>query len=108
MTGVEAALSHVNGWSGSSHNMYYKPADIAEVASFNVHLRGGSGYRDENSGQVVTKGAFTRLASPALDAGDPAAKCVEPVPNGWRVNLGYYGNTPWATLSRDGTLILVR
>ena len=47
-------------------------------------------------------------SSPAVDAGDPAVKCVEPYPNGNRVNLGAYGNTPWATMSKGGTLIFVR
>ena len=46
--------------------------------------------------------------SPAIDAGDPAVKCVEPRPNGWRVNMGAYGNTPWATLSKQGLMLFVR
>ena len=41
-------------------------------------------------------------------AGDPAMKCVEPKPNGHRVNLGCYGNTPWATMSPGGTALIVR
>ena len=36
----------------------------------------------------------------ALGAGDPASDCAnEPQPNGHRVNLGFYGNTPYATMS---------
>ena len=46
--------------------------------------------------------------SPAIDTGDPAMKCVEPKPNGPRVNLGAYGNTPWATMSDTGLLLFVR
>ena len=105
-TGLAEALSHVNGWSGSSHNMYYKPADIGEVAAFNVHLRGRNGYLDEKTGKVVRFGGRT---SPAIDAGDPESIYEnEPSPNGHQVNLGAYGNTPWATMSKGGTLILVK
>ena len=35
-------------------------------------------------------------------------KCTEPKPNGRRVNLGAYGNTPWATMSPAGTALIVR
>lgn len=47
--------------------------------------------------------------SPAIDAGDPAsAYSNEPTPNGRRVNLGFYGNTPWASCSRHGIMLLVK
>lgn len=40
------------------------------------------------------------LTSPCIDAGDPAADCAaEPAPNGGRVNLGFDGNTPFASRS---------
>ena len=48
-------------------------------------------------------------SSPAIDAGPKMLKgLLEPVPNVRRVNLGAYGNTPWATMSKGGTLIFVR
>ena len=79
----------------------------AALISFNVHLRGGSGYVDEKTGEKVT--ACRRKGnSPAIDAGDKSVKCVEPKPNGHRVNMGCYGNTPWATRSKSGTLLFVR
>ena len=87
-------------------------ADIgsnAKCGAFNVHLRGGSGYVDETTGETVKTWAKRRYGnSPAIDAGDPAVLCVEPAPNGRRINLGAYGNTPWATMSKGGTLIFVR
>lgn len=50
--------------------------------------------------------------SPCLDAGDPASPFAnEPKPNGSRINLGAFGNTDQASLSRDrfpGTLLLIR
>ena len=88
----------------SGVNVRFAADKLEEVAAFNGHLRGLGGYYDETDGQ---RRAF-RGNSPALDAGDPAVKCVEPHPNGCRVNMGAYGNTPWATMAKPGTLIFVR
>ena len=82
---------------------------IASVlANANAHLRGGTGYADENTGLVMS--GYRRDASPAIDAGKPGYDCsLEPQPNGRRVNLGFYGNTPWATMSdRRGMKIIIR
>lgn len=82
---------------------------IASVlANANAHLRGGSGYIDENTQTIVT--TYRRDVSPAIDAGKPGYDCsLEPKPNGRRVNLGFYGNTPWATMSAvRGMRIIVR
>ena len=39
---------------------------------------------------------------PSIDAGDPADPFeMEPSPNGGRVNLGAYGNTPWAAVNPE-------
>jgi hypothetical protein len=78
------------------------------LANANAHLRGGTGYTDENTKAVVT--TYKRDASPAIDAGKPGYDCsLEPQPNGRRVNLGFYGNTPWATMSAmRGMRIIVR
>ena len=75
-----------------------------EFAKFNVHVRDRHGYTDEFTGKLVKYMG----RSPAVDAGDPAAKCIEPHPNGNRVNLGFYGNTPWAAMSGGGLLLQVR
>ena len=76
------------------------------LLSLNVHLRGRSGYTDEVTGEhrsYVGKSA-------AIDAGDPQSDYSnEPSPNGKRVNLGVYGNTPYATRSSyAGFIIIVR
>jgi hypothetical protein len=43
--------------------------------------------------------------SPCIDAGDPNSEWSnEPWPNGGRIDLGAYGNTPEATRSRDGLI----
>jgi hypothetical protein len=42
-------------------------------------------------------------SSPCVDTGDPGSDWNnEPVPNGGRINMGAYGNTPKAEYSRDG------
>lgn len=65
----------------------FDAAQAASVRALSARLRGGS---------------------PAIDAGDPASDWSrEPSPNGYRVNLGAYGNTPWASC-RHGTLLLVK
>ena len=46
--------------------------------------------------------------SPAIDAGDPASDWSrEPRPNGRRVNIGYYGNTPGATTSLPKQMVII-
>lgn len=65
---------------------------------FSHHLRGRAGYVDEATGERVKR--LGKVESPAIDAGDPSADCAnEPVVEGAtpRLNLGFYGNTPWAT-----------
>ena len=88
--------------------MKLKSSALNELCTYNLHLRGGSGYYDESTGEKVT--AYRRKGkSPALNAGDPASDYSgEPTPNGRRVNLGAYGNTPWATMSPGGTMIFVK
>ena len=47
-------------------------------------------------------------SSPAIDAGDPSREYgLEPEPNGKRLNLGAYGNTPWATTTPPPGMVLL-
>jgi hypothetical protein len=49
--------------------------------------------------------------SPLIDRGDPVSPyALEPAPNGKRVNLGAYGNTPVASRSPafSGVIVLVK
>ena len=88
-------------------------ATYAALENVNVHLRGGRGYFDEKTGELVDE--YCRAGqSPAIDAGDPASD-FRNEPNckigyhGKRVNLGGYGNTPWATMTtKPGFFILLR
>ena len=44
-----------------------------------------------------------------MDAGDPASDfSKEGAPNGHRVNLGFYGNTAQAALSKGGLCIRIQ
>ena len=77
------------------------PATYAALEAANVHLRGGLGYHDEATGSLVT--TYSRgEKSPCIDKGDPDSEYHrEPAGyNGRRVNMGYYGNSPWATMSQ--------
>ena len=80
------------------------PGTLDAVKVFDVHLRSKTG--------TYVNGEWTTFDadSPAIDAGNPAAaRANEPKPNGRRVNMGCYGNTPEASLSRAmGFKMLVR
>ena len=87
-----------------------KTSDDALISAINCHLV-GSRYVDELTGLTVsTRGQrVSRGISPGLAAGDRATPCDrEPQPNGGRVNLGFYGNTPWATTKLGGMALIVR
>ena len=57
---------------------------------------------------VRAMSAHERRGSPAIDAGDPGSDwSKEPKPNGRRVNLGAYGNTPEAACTH-GLILMVR
>ncbi len=45
-----------------------------------------------------------------IDVGDPSsAYRGEPMPNGWRINMGFYGGTAQASkVPPEGTLFLIR
>ena len=88
---------------------------IGELTAFNPHLRGGRGYFDERTGELVADFKSQGAVSPAQDAGNPAAIFYAGEPDcqhGWhgrRGNLGYYGNTPWATMTAfPGGMFILR
>ena len=90
------------------------PQVYAALENVNAHLRGGRGYYSEKTGELVTDYA-RKPHSPAINAGDPRSDFRgEPqIPgvggHGHRVNLGAYGNTPWATMSSpSGTMLIMR
>ena len=84
--------------------LHYDVGRIAEVLAFDVHPRSKAG-RWTAAGYVKDN-----EWSPAIDAGNPAAAVGgEPKPNGGRINLGRFGGTDQASLSkRIGLIILMR
>lgn len=94
------SYSCYNGHSGAA--IY---ATTAPVTARNCTFR-GKGYIDETTG--IQTATYQHTTSPALDAGDPLSPCGrEPSPNGRCVNLGFYGNTPWATFSKGVGLMII-
>jgi hypothetical protein len=74
---------------------------FADRANGDFHLK-------SRAGRWTPGGVWVKddVSSPCLDTGDPAADCsYEPKPNGGRLNMGAYGNTPQASLSFAGRLI---
>ena len=85
-------------------------ANTTPYTTWSAHLRGRAGYTDETTGEKVAFGRGT-VESPAIDTGDPSADFSrEPAQRKGCLNLGYYGNTPWATMRYDapGLLLMVR
>ena len=84
--------------------LHYDVGRIAEVLAFDVHPR-------SKAGRWTAAGYVTDNEwSPAIDAGNPAdAVGGEPKPNGAHINLGRFGGTGQASLSkRIGLIIFMR
>lgn len=65
---------------------------FANANSFDFHLKSQGG---RWNGVEWVKDTVT---SPAIDSGNPKSSySLEPTPNGGRINMGYYGNTPFAS-----------
>ena len=80
-------------------------ASIAALVNMDMHLLSRAGYY-KNDG---LKYMDAKVNSPAVDAGDPASDfSKEGAPNGHRVNLGVYGNTAQASLSKGGLCIRIQ
>ncbi|MBR2938592.1 MAG: hypothetical protein IKC15_01880 [Kiritimatiellae bacterium] len=82
---------------GTSYNVSGNVISTSNAnANFDVHLRSKYGMYN-NAGEFVKASGYL---SDAIDAGDRNSPYQnEPQPNGRRVNLGAYGNTPWASMS---------
>ena len=85
---------------------------LEKLEAFNVHLRSRGGWYDEFTGAWRNT---TGASSPALDRGDPTADYSQEPDRagvgfpGRRVNLGAYGNTPWASMTpHPGSIIIIR
>ena len=64
---------------------------------------------EETFEKVMAFDVHEKSRSLVIDKGDPESEWVnEPKPNGSRVNMGAYGNTPEAALSSKGLVIFVQ
>ncbi len=75
------------------------------MANVDMHSLSRAGYY-KNDG---LKYMDAKVGSPAVDAGDPASDFTkEGAPNGHCVNLGFYGNTAQAALSKGGFCLRIQ
>ena len=83
--------------------------DHPSLPKMDMDIRTGFQFKPEKLAEVLALDVHVRGRSPAIDAGDPSDDYrKEPKPNGRRVNLGAYGNTPEATHSASGTILILR
>jgi hypothetical protein len=97
------STDHVDGGDNMTLDPLFVDTTYYHLPSRNGHYAGG--YFD---GGVWDRSSAN---SPCLDAGDPATDYSrEPQPNGRRVNMGCYGNSPVAskTATAQGTVVCVR
>ena len=98
------------GWTVTSTTafgsfIYNVASNATDLCAINAHLRSKTGYTDETTGELVRTPS---VMSPAIDAGREGTPYAdEPSPNGRRANLGFYGNTPYASRSESSGFILV-
>jgi probable HAF family extracellular repeat protein len=84
------------GWSGSGNNNIAVDPCFADSNNGDYHLKSQVGRWDPNTETWVDDD----VTSLCIDEGDPNADWTnEPWPNGFRVNMGAYGNTSEATRS---------
>ena len=67
---------------------------FANPATNDFHLKSVDGRWDPALKNWVTTDT---ISSPCIAAGDPCVVSNEPVPNGGRINMGFYGNTDYAS-----------
>ena len=81
-----------------------------EIDSIMVNNGSYYGYSADAYENVFSKADVHALSRKlTVDTGDPASPFSnEPRPNGARVNLGYYGNTPDALSTLSGMKIIIR
>ena len=73
---------------------------FADSAADDYHLKSQAGRWDPAANGGAGAWVTDSVTSPCIDAGDPASDYgSEPSPNGGRINMGAYGNTPFASKS---------
>ena len=89
----QTPYSGMSSQTGLNGNLSVDPLYVA-VAADDYHEQSKGGHWDAGTGTWVTDA----VSSWCLDAGNPASDySQEPAPNGGRINMGAYGNTPHAS-----------
>jgi hypothetical protein len=106
--GALTATSYNNVWGNAAGN--YNGGVSAGTGSISVDplfanpASGDFRLKSQYGRYTLTGWVTDSVTSPAIDAGDPtSAYSLEPAPNGNRINMGAYGNTPEASKS-SGTI----
>ncbi len=99
MLNVDPLFAGAGYWANP--NDLAKPVSASDPTAIWVpgdyHLRSQAGRWDQLGEKWVTDA----VTSPCIDAGDPALPVgAEPMPNGNRINMGAYGGTNQASVSR--------
>jgi len=102
-SGASVSYSDIEGgWTGEGTNNINVDPQFVDPANGDFHLKSRAGHWTTN-GWVSDA-----IWSPCIDAGDPSSDYSnEPMPNGGRVNMGAYGNTPQASKSPPGWASLI-
>ena len=112
---IEKCIAGAGTKTIGSNNIFGNPKfaraiTAEEIDSIMVNTGSFYGYSDDAYETVFLKAnVHAKNRKLTVDTGDPASPYSnEPSPNGERVNLGYYGNTPEALSSAVGMLFFVR
>lgn len=95
-TAWQVSYAQLSQWQARGRDLrsFVENPRFVKPASGDFHLQSRAGYWSNGVWAVSTNTSW------AIDAGNPAAAATnEPAPNGNRLNLGAYGNTPQASLS---------
>jgi len=100
--GATFAMTYSNSqFYPGTGNINQRPL-FANPAANDYHLKSTKGRWNP----VKSRWVSDQEHSPCIDAGNPAAPFdQEPIPNGGRVNMGVYGNTPEASKSQQDLTI---
>lgn len=98
----QSLLSWQDASSNDLHSLTHDP-EFADAGAGDFHPKSEGGRLNQATCSVVTD-AVTSLM---IDTGDPLSDAsTEPMPNGDRINLGLYGGTIDAGLSRTGRWLI--
>jgi hypothetical protein len=110
-----ACISGAGTINKGQNNVFGDPKFVraitaGEIASIMVNNDTYYGYSDDAYETVFSKADVHAMSRKlTVDTGDPTSPYdKEPRPNGKRVNLGYYGNTPEALSTVVGMRVIIR